>query len=240
MAFIAALLTLLCYAAAGYLGWLRRTPVFVFALLSGHISALATPLWSRLYGVVYDPAFTPLTTLGGQPLPWAVMIAAAWYYPLPALIILVLYREHWWFPGYLSGLLTYLVFLLYHLVIETLGLRVGAWTYNDPLLPFGISNALLAAAMAALVSLGLTYLLLVIHRSAPFNLALVLLPATLALSLFIHGILGGPLWVALILPQAQETVWVAMIGMASTLALLVWAVLIITGGLKRIEQRLTV
>lgn len=228
-------LTLICYGLAVYLWWRYRTPVYLIALLSGHLAALASPLWSVLYGVVYRPDLAVFTTLLEQPLPRMLVVAAAWFYPLPALLVHFLYLSRWWFPGYLSGLLTFGAFLLYHLIMEMLGLRANIWSYTATDLPFGFPTTLLSAVMGALVSLALLYVLLATYRYAWTSMALVLLPATLALSLLIHGLLGAPLWVALLLDAER---WAASIGMLSTLALLAWAIHIVTNGLRRVDQGL--
>jgi hypothetical protein len=45
---------------------------------------------------------------------------------LAPLAIFYLYRHRWWFPGYLTSLLTYILFvLLPSALVETIGLRQG-------------------------------------------------------------------------------------------------------------------
>lgn len=232
----ALLVAVVCYGLAGYLWWRLRTPVYLFTLVSGHVGALASPLWAILYNIVYRPDLESLATLFGRPLLRNQFIASSWYYTLPAMIVLFLYQSRWWFPGYFSGLLTYIVLLLYHLILETLGLRTNIWTYTTSTLPFSVSNALISAMMAALVSLGLLYVLLLTYRYAPISLLLTLLPATLVLSLLVHGLIGAPLWLALLLPMARDQFWVVSIGLVSTLALLAWAIHIVTNGLRQVDK----
>jgi hypothetical protein len=237
MDFLAILLTLLCYGLAGYFWWQYKTPVYVVILLSGHVAALASPLWSLLYGVAYRSDLAIMTTLFDRPLFRTLFIASAWFYTLPALLVFYLYQTRWWFPGYITGLLTYAAFMLYHLLIEALGLRANLWSYsNTTALPF-ISSPFLSALMAALISLALLYVLLITYRYALPSMLVTLLPATLAISLLIHGLLGAPLWIALLL-EAQS--WTISIGMISTLALLGWAIHILTHGLTQADQGLTV
>ncbi|MCU0492198.1 MAG: hypothetical protein MUD01_11450 [Chloroflexaceae bacterium] len=231
----ALLILLLCYGLAGYAWWRLHTPVYLFTLLSGHVSALASPLWSTLYAVAYNASLGRLGSLWGQPLLASQVLAAGWYYALPALLVLFLYQVRWWFPGYLSGLLTYAVFFLYHLVIETIGWRLQIWNYTG-VLPFNIPNTMLSALMSALVSLGLLYVLLAVYRYGWLVLLLSLLPTTLILSLLIHGVLGAPLWVSLLLPMAREQFWAVAMGTFSTLALLLWGIHIVTTGLRRVDQ----
>lgn len=232
MELAAILLTVIVYGLAGYLWWQQRSPIYLFALLSGHLSALASPLWRLLYGVTYSSGLDTIQAILGQPIPQTVLIAAAWYYPLPALVVLFLYQTRWWFPGLITGLLTFLVFLLYHLLIETLGLRNSLWSYRGLALPLGLSSPIFSALMSGLVSYGLLYVLLAVYRYAWLSMALAMLPAALVLSLGVHGLLGAPLWVALLLQGAP---WMVTIGMLSAIALLLWAVSIITGGIRRLE-----
>src|SRR4051794_21223690 len=96
------LLTLVCYGLALYLWWQEKTPHYFVALVGGHLSALLSPLWAVVYGVIYDPSLEVLREVFGQPLYKVVVQAGAWYYPLPALLVLFLYQRRWWFPGYVS------------------------------------------------------------------------------------------------------------------------------------------
>jgi hypothetical protein len=232
MTAVALLLLLLCYGLAGYLAWLQRTPIYLFALLSGHLGALASPLWEILYQVRYSNALALVQVVFERSIPWPVMLGSGWYYPLPALIVFYLYHARWWFPGSLTGLLTYLVFLLYHLLIQAIGVRSGTWVYNNAVLPFGIPALLIAAIMAAFVSLGMLYALISVWRYAWPSMLVALVPATLALSLLVHGLLGAPLWIAIFL---NAPTWAVSLGLVSSLALLAWAVQIMTYGLSRLE-----
>lgn len=231
------LVTLACYGLAGFLTWRYRTPLFVFTLLSGHVGVLVSPLWNYLYSFLYRADLIVMGTVLDTPIYLIVFIASGWFYTLPALLVFALYLSQWWFPNYLSVVLTYAVFLFYHLIFETVGLRLNLWYYAAPTpLPFGFSHALVSAIMAALVSLALLYLLLLVYRSGWVSMLLFLLPGTLGLSLLIHGILGAPLWIAQLL-TAQ--IWATIIGMITTLALLLWAGHIIARGLQQMHQRHT-
>lgn len=231
------LLTLVCYGLASYLWWQEETPHYLFGLLGGHLSALLSPLWAVLYGVVYDPSLRAVRNVFGQPLYETLVIGAAWYYPLPALLVFFLYQRRWWFPGYITGLLTYVILLLYHLIVQALGTRLGIWRYTPTAeYPFGLSPSLVAAVMGALVSLGLVYTLLLAYRSSWQSVLIVMLPAPLLLSLLVHGLLGASLWVPLLL---DAPVWASSIGLLATLALLLWAVHIGAWGLGRVDRRWT-
>jgi hypothetical protein len=234
MEIAATLLLIVCYGLGGYLAWAQRTPIYLFAILAGHLGALASPLWRVLYGVSYNLDLTTVQTLLGQPVPLPVILGSGWYYTLPALVVFFLYTTHWWFPGGVTGVLTYLIFLLYHLLIESLGLRTQTWAYSGSSLPLDFSPALLGAIMAGLISYGLLYTILAVYRFAWPSMLLSLLPAALAMSLLVHGLLGAPLWLALLL---DGQAWATLAGLATTLALLAWAGQIITGGITRIESQ---
>ena len=240
MEFGVALVTLACYGLAAALWWYNGWRQYVFALLSGHVAALLAPLWMRLYGVVYNPGLSLMGLPLGGLVPTTLVLASAWIYPLPALIVLFLYHARWWFPGYLTGLLTYTLMLLYHLLIQLVGLRSGVWGYAaEPLGVLPLPPALVSAALAALVSLGLLYVLLLVGRYALFSQLFTLLAAALLLSLGVHGLLGAPLWVPPLLRIAPLAVppWLLSVGLLFTLALLAWAIHIGAWGLGHIGRR---
>ncbi len=225
------LLLILCYGLAAYLAWSDGTPIYLITLAAGHISSLVSPLWRVLYGINYDLDLIVVQTLLGQSVPLPVLIGAGWYYPLPALVVYYLYVTRWWFPTVLTGVMTYLALLLYYLLIESFGLRANIWAYGAVRMPPGFSAPLLAAIMAALIAYGLLYVVLLNHRSTWPSMLLVILPAPLLLSLLVHGLLGAPLWIALLLDGQP---WVVLAGLVSTLLLLAWAGQIITSGIRRL------
>jgi hypothetical protein len=224
------LLTAGAYGLAIYVGRRDRVPNYLIALLAGHLGALLSPLWQILYGFSYDPRLPALYTLFGHPLP-RVNFLAAWTMMLPPLLIFYLYRHRWWFSGYTTGVLTVVLFVLYHLLVEQIGLRAGWWRYTTPLvLPFDLPVPVLAGLMNGLVSLGLLSVLLLTRHYAWTSLLLFLLPVPLVLTLLVHGLLGAPLYAALLL-RAQS--WAGVIGMLGTLGLLVWGAHIVAGSMDR-------
>src|SRR5690606_36159942 len=119
------LFTLGAYGLAGYLSWQERAPHYVVALLGGHLAALASPLWQALYGFSYDPSLPALYTWQrseeiAYTLPRAIFLAA-WTAALPPLVIFYLYRRRLWFASYLTTMLTFALFVLYHLLVESIG-----------------------------------------------------------------------------------------------------------------------
>jgi hypothetical protein len=227
----AIVLLIICYVIAGYLAWRQRSAIYLLAMVSGHLSALASPLWRLLYGVSYGLSLDRVQAALAQPAPTSLILASGWHYPLPAMLVLYLYLTRWWFPGSITGVLTYLIFLLYHLLIELVGLRGSLWSYKAAL-PLGLPSPLLAAIMAGLISYATLYVLLSTYRYAWLSMALAIIPSVLLISLLIHGLLGAPLWIALALNGAS---WAVGLGTISALALLLWAIQIITGGIRRVE-----
>lgn len=247
------LLTLSAYGVAIFLWWREHSPNYLIAIMAGHIGALLSPVWQSLYGFSYSNQAAPLYTLLGHPLPRITFIGA-WTMMLPALLIFFLFRHRWWFSGYITCIMTFVLFVLYHLLIEMLGIRQGWWCYtgqvtlpfglpllpqtpvsaaalcSDPLLPFGLPVTFLAALMNGLISLGLLSVLLLTHRYAWTSLLLLLLPMPLLLSLFVHGLLGAPLYAALLLGSQS---WAGAIGMLGTLGLLIWGAHIVAGSLNQ-------
>ncbi|NJN66360.1 MAG: hypothetical protein HC884_06425 [Chloroflexaceae bacterium] len=233
------LLTVLCSGAALYLWWHQRTPIYLLALISGSIGSLVSPLWPLLYGSTYASGMTVFYELFGLTLSQPVVMAASWFYPVPALVVLYLYRLRWWLPGYLPAIFTYLIFLFYHVLIEVVGLNLNIWSYQASyrVLPLGIAHWFLSALMAALISLALLYLLLLTLRQSWDSMGIVILPSLLLLNLLVRGLLGAPVWISLLF-RSQS--WAASIGMISTLALLAWALHIVAWGMSRVHREITV
>ncbi len=230
MEVVATLLLIITYGLAGYLAWTRRTLIYIFAMLAGHVAVLVAPLWQLLYAFSYNSDLATIAVPFNQRLPLALVLASGWFYPLPALVVFYLFSIRWWFPGRLTGMLTYLVFLLYHLLIETLGLRITTWSYAGGGLPMRFSMPLFSALMGGLVSYGFLYVIIASHRFSWQSMLLALLPSVLGLSLLIYGLLGAPLWLALLL--GGET-WAQAAGLLVSLILLAWAGQIITDGISR-------
>lgn len=229
------------YALAIFLWWRERAPNYFVALLAGHLAVLLSPFWQMLYVFSYNKDFPILYRIGsvggiqalarlqafGLPRP---VFLGAWSIMLAPLLIFFLYRHRWWFPGYLTSLLTFILFVLYHLLVETIGLRQGWWNYNGGALPLGLGQPVLAALMNGLVSLGALAALLLTRRYALGSLLAILLPIPLALCLLVHGLLGAPLYTALLL-QAQS--WAGAIGLIGTLGLVASGVHIVASSLEQ-------
>lgn len=236
------LLTLCAYGLAIFL-WVReRTPNYTIAMLGAHFAALLSPLWQALYGFTYDDQLPELYHWGGDgrflgllqiqayAMPRPIFLIA-WVGIAPALVVFYLFRHRWWFPGYITSLLTFVLFVVYHLLIETIGVRQG-WVHytRTDVMPFGVPPQLLSALMNGLISLGALAALLLTRRYALSSLILIVLPIPLALTVLVYGLLGAPLYTALIL-QAQS--WAGAIGLVGTLGLLASGAHIVAGSLER-------
>jgi hypothetical protein len=235
------LVSIVAYGLAIYLWWREHTPNYFVALLGGHLAVLLSPVWQTLYGFSYDDRFAvfyrfnlgtgaqALARLQAHALPRPVFLAA-WAIMLPPVLVFYLFRHRWWFPSYLTSILTFALFVLYHLLVETISLRQGWLRYSNGALPLGLAQPLLAALMNGLVSLGALAALLLTRRYSVTSLLGIVVPIPLALSLLVHGLLGAPLYTALLL-QAQS--WAGAIGLIGTIGLLASGVHIVAGSLEQ-------
>jgi hypothetical protein len=224
------ILTIGAYGLAGYIAWRERSTIYVVALFAGQLSALPSPLWQLLYGFRYDERLPTMLTFFDRSLPWVIFLGA-WLVVLPPLVILYLIQQRLWFSGYITGVLTFTLFVLFHVLLETVGANARLWAYIDrgPL-PFGVPANLYAALSHGLVSLGtLAALIFTRHYSLGSQL-IFLVPVPIGLSLVVHGLLGAPLYTVLLL-RAQS--WAGVIGMAGTLGLIIWATHIVASELGR-------
>ncbi|KPV52681.1 hypothetical protein SE17_14020 [Kouleothrix aurantiaca] len=244
------LLTVFVYGLAIFL-WVREgSPNYVVGLLGGHLATLLSPFWQALYGFSYDPTMAAiyrlsiderlqsLTRLQEYALPRPVFIGG-WLNVLPALLVFYLYRHRWWFPGYVTNVLTFTLFVVYYMLIEVIIQRQNWLLYhNSVLLPLGVPQLLLSAIMNGLVGLATLAAILLTRRYSLTSLLWIVMPIPFALSMLVHGLLGAPLYTALIL-QAQS--WAGAIGLLGTLGLLLSGAHIIAGSLGRpAEWRQTV
>ncbi|MGQ9827863.1 MAG: hypothetical protein ACUVSY_08290 [Roseiflexus sp.] len=224
------LFTIGVFGVAGVLAWRDHQPHYLFALVAGQIATLLSPFWQWLYGFSYDPSLGALFSVLDRSLPIPVFLAG-WTLMLPPLAIFFLSQRRWWFSGYFTGALTFVLFTLYHILIETIGVRAGWWEYvGDGALPFNISVTLLSGLMNGLVSLGGLAVLLITRHYAWHMLLAVILPTPLLMSVMVHGLLGAPLYTVVLL-RAQS--WAAAIGMIGTLGLVLWGAHIIASELGR-------
>jgi hypothetical protein len=230
------ILTLGVLGLAVFQGLRERTTLYVVALVAGMVSTLPSPLWQLLYGFAYQPALAPILSLFGNPLPRTVFFAG-WLVMFPALLTIALSQRRAWFTSYLAAILLFSIFLVYHILIETIGTRSGWWGYANPLLPLNIASTMLAAIMNALVSLGVLAALQVTRHYTIGSMLIFLLPIPVLLRLFVHGLLGAPIFTGLLLrtylPSLVTESWADLIGALGTLALLVWAIHLVASTLAR-------
>lgn len=235
------LVTIVCYGGAFYLWWQTRTPLVVMMLLAGHLGSLVSPLWSLLYRESYSPDLTVQYSLVGYKLLRPIVVASAWYYTIPAVVVFSLSQGGWWRATYLNVLMLFGGCLLYHAALEQLGLLLNIWDYHHAVpLPFGLTNWVLSSLMAAIISLVLIYVLFFVHRYVRhpwYSMAMIVLPAPLLTNVVVRGLLGGPIWITALF-GAQG--WAATMGVLLALALLVWAIHIIAGGMARLQQAIVV
>lgn len=230
------ILTVGAFGMAIYQGLRDRTALYVVALVAGQVSTLPSPFWQWLYRFTYNASGPALLTLIDHPLPRIVALAG-WTAIVPPLLIILLSRRRAWFTSYPVALLLFTLFLVYHIVIETVGTQAGWWRYQGPVLPLRISGTVLAALMNALVSLGVLAALQVTRHYAFGSLLLFLLPVPLLLRLLVHGLLGAPISTVLLIrtymPELATESWADLIAVAGTLALLGWGVHVVASTLVR-------
>lgn len=224
MSVLIVLLTLVVYGLTIFLWWREHTPIYLIAVVAGQLGTLLAPVWQALYHFNYNPEYGKLLRYLGQDLP-SIVFFGGWFSVLPALVIFYLHRERWWFPSYVTGLLTFVVFVVYFLLLEAIGVRLRMWSYNSTVvLPLGLPVPLLSALMNGLVALGTLSLLLLMRRYAITSLLLILLPTPLLLSLFVNGLLGAPLYTVLLLQSYDLASGPAtVLGGLGTIGLLIWA-----------------
>jgi hypothetical protein len=220
-------LTLGICGLAVFLGLRERTFIYIVALVAGSLGTLPTPIWQLLYRFSYNPQYPALLEFLEYPLP-AVVVLAGWTTMIPPLLVLYLASHRWWFGSYLTLMLTYILFVLYHLMIESIGTRAGWWSYAlVPALPFGLQPTLIAALMNGLTTLGVLAALLLTRHYALSSLLVFLLPAPLVLQVLVQGMLGAPLYTVLQLDA--ETGWAGALGLGGTLILVLWGAHILAG-----------
>lgn len=240
MEFGVILLTLGLYGLAIYVGMRERTALYAVGLAAGQLSTLASPLWQRLYRFSYSPDFSPLLSYADHPLPF-VVFTTGWLMVLPALLIIYFFRRHAWYTTYLAAIMLGFMFLVYHLLIESLGTRGGWWAYGNTQLPLNLTATLLAAVMNTLITMGSLAALQITRRYTLSSLLLFLLPVPLILRLFVNGLLGAPIYTVFLinsyLPDLRPQSWANTIGVLGTIALLGWATHVIARTFQRQGER---
>lgn len=227
------ILTLGVCGLAVFLGLRERTFIYLVALAAGSFATVATPLWQLLYRFSYHPQYPALLEFLEQPLP-SIVALAGWTTMIPPLLVFYLARQRWWFGSYVTLVLTYILFVLYHLLIESIGTRAGWWSYGPlPALPFGLQPMLVAALMNGLTGLGILAILLLARHYALASLLVFVLPAPLILNVLVHGMLGAPLYT--VIQLNAETGWTGALGLGGTLILTLWGVHILASTVT--EQR---
>jgi hypothetical protein len=230
------ILTIAVYGLAIYQGLRERTALYVVALLAGQVGTLGSPIWQILYRFSYAPDLTPALTLFDNPLPRTVLVGG-WLTVFPALLAIVLSRRRAWFTSYAAALLLFSAFLIYFIMLETLGTRARYWVYSGATISLDISTTLLAAIMHALVTLGMLAALQVTRHYTLGSLLVFLLPVPLVLGSVVHGLLGAPTFTVLLLrtymPGLVTESWADTIGVVGTLLLLGWAVHLVASTLAR-------
>ncbi len=166
---------------------------------------------------MYDERLPVAFSFVDRSLPWVILLGA-WLITLPPLVILFLIRQRLWFSGYLTSVMTFALFVLFYVLLETIGVGARLWLYGDrAMLPLDIPMTLFAGLSHGLVAFGVLAILIFTRHYSLMSQLIFLLPAPLIMSVVVHGMLGAPLYTILLL-NAQS--WAGIIGMAGSLGLL--------------------
>jgi hypothetical protein len=204
-------LTLCAYAIALIAGIRWRTASYLLILIASHAMVLPSLLWQRLYGFQY------VLAADGASIP-TIVVLGAWVALVPAIGIAALARRLAWVPRYVLALLTYLILIGYHVVLDGLGSGAGLWR-ETVVAPAWMPAALPGAAAHALVGLVVWFALDGTRRYGTISKAMFLLPAPLLAALVVHGVVAAPRYITTLL--ALDDWWRAA-GTAGATALCLW------------------
>ena len=219
--------TLFIVLAIGLFGtaiglWIRfRVYRYAVVLAAGLLTIGFDPLWQRLYGLRYLAGANDIG-LWGRNIPQFAVISASWLLTLPAIIAYFGQRRRWWPRHYLTGIIAFVAFMLYHIILQGLARRTNIWAYTSiAASSWGLNYNLFIATLGALVTL-LIYYVLTSTRSYPPETAVptLVLGVVLAPPL-VYGILGAPYWLPILINQSPNVV---KIGAVVTLLMAIWVV----------------
>jgi hypothetical protein len=210
-------LTLCAYAIAIIAGIRWRTASYLLILIASHAMVLPSLLWQHVYGFQYGTQVPAMFSADGASIPTVVMLGA-WIALVPAIGIAALARRLAWVPRYVLALLTYLILIGYHVVLDGLGSGAGLWR-ETVVAPAWMPAALPGAAAHALVGLVVWFALDGTRRYGTISKAMFLPPAPLLAALVVHGVVAAPRYITTLL--ALDDWWRAA-GTAGATALCLW------------------
>lgn len=186
---------------------------YAVVLFAGLLTAAFDPLWQRLYGLTY-PANASAFMLWGRAVPQFAVMSASWLLILPAIITYFGGRRRWWPRHYLTGIIAFVAFILYHIIVQGLARRTGLWDYVNPTAStWGLGYNLLIAALSALISLLVYYMLVATRYYPPETAAPTLIVGVVLTPLLVYGILGAPYWLPQLTGQSSNIIRIGTIVM---------------------------
>jgi hypothetical protein len=210
-------LTLCAYAIAIIAGIRWRTASYLLILIASHAMVLPSLLWQRLYGFQYGTQVSALLSADGASIP-TVVVLGAWIALVPAIGIAAFARRLGWIPRYALALLTYLILIGYHIVLDGLGSSAGLWN-ETVVAPAWLLATLPGATAHALVGLVVWFALDGTRRYGTISKALFLLPTPLLAALLVHGVVAAPRYITTLL--ALDELWRAA-GTVGAMVLCLW------------------
>ncbi|GAC1538198.1 MAG: hypothetical protein NVS2B7_09000 [Herpetosiphon sp.] len=232
------LLGIVAYGVALFLLWTDHTYRPLLLLTSGSIAMLGQPLLARLFGTTL-PDGGRLIHLGqSYVVPASIVLAGGVLFGSPPLIVLYGLRHGWWGRHYATGWGFYLMFVLFFLIIDVIGLSRSTVIFarpqlGDALLLEGFLQILLLSG----ISFGILYAVVATRHFALRIALLPLLLSGLVAELLFYGVFGSPFWVLSLLHQQSQITgtalpaWVVAAGALVSIGLTLWGVHLLASGL---------
>ncbi|HYF65825.1 MAG TPA: hypothetical protein VD886_23550 [Herpetosiphonaceae bacterium] len=229
------IIAILLFGAALVL-WIRfRAYRYAVVLFAGLLTSAFDPLWQSLYGLTY-PASASAFMLWERPVPQFAVMCASWLLTLPAIITYFGGRRRWWPRHYLTGIIAFVAFILYHIIIQGLARRTGLWDYaSSTAAAWGLNYNLFIATLSALISLLVYYMLVATRFYPPETAAPTLIVGVVLAPPLVYGILGAPYWLPLITDQSPNIV---RIGTLVTLLMVAWVAHLACWGMHASRRQL--
>lgn len=232
------LLASAAYALALFTAWQDRSVRPLLLLLAGSGAMLGQPLWARLFGNTTNLTGSALQIGHLYSLPYATIFLGGALLALPALVVSYGLRHHWWQQHYAASWVFFLLFVLFFLILDTIGLDNHIAIFARPQLDSIILLAsLLQVLLLAGVSFGLLYSFVVTRHYALRIALLPLLLSGLAATFLFNGILASPFWVASFIEQRSSLTGsilpeqLILVAAVVAIALVLWGIHLLASGL---------
>src|SRR3712207_2877427 len=130
-----ALVTLMTFLAVGYLYWTERSLRPPLLLAAGMVTALAQPLWARLFETVPDMPGRVIRLSRVGEVPFWTVLGGGILLALPALVVAYGLRHRWWSQHYAAAWGFFLAFVFFFLLVNSVEIRTGNTIFALPQLP---------------------------------------------------------------------------------------------------------